>query len=171
MKKGNVVTTLRTEITDEDLLYLSYVYTLLVQDRVIEAIKHVEEGSASFKMYFLSEMPKGNNFKLISNQLRKDFNIPDVYIKKLINVVAFAHDCKLLKASRNFISIHNKGRFPQDMEPFELWKDFIHDHSYFGQLMTPLFQIRRNIESVNEQAQAESSAELAELFSEIDALV
>lgn len=171
VKKGNVVTTLRTEITEEDLLYLSYVYTLLVQDRVIEAIKHVEEGSASFQMYFLSEMPKGNNFKLISNQLRKDFNIPDVYIKKLINVVAFAHDCKLLKASRNFISIHNKGRFPQDMEPFELWKDFIHDHSYFGQLMTPLFEIRRNIESITIQAKEESSAELEDLFSEIDNLI
>ena len=126
-------------MTDEDLNEISFVYALLVQDRIIEGVKHVESGSASFNMYFLTEMPK--NFKKISSQLRKEFNVPGEIVNKLINVVAFASDSGLLKASRNFLSIHNKGRYPADPTDFENWKDFINQHSYFGQLVDPLFQI------------------------------
>lgn len=152
--KGKHVKTLRETISDKDLYYLSFVYTFLVQDRVIEAIKHMENGSASFKMYFLTEMP--NNLNAVGYQLRKDFDVPEEYINKLLYVIAWAHDSNLLTAARNFISIHNKGRFPRKMEAFEEWKEFIQENSYFGKLVEPLFDIHRNIKTV-QAAQAEES--------------
>lgn len=143
------------------MLYISFVYALLVQDRVIEGVKHVEAGSASFNMYFLTEMTK--NKKAIAKQLLgKDFNIPLKYVTKLINVIGFADDSGLLKASRNFLSVHNKGRYPADPTAFEQWKDFINEHSYFGQLMNPLFQIQKDINKVIED-EKENVSDNAEL--------
>lgn len=168
-KNGKPVQQLTQKITQADIIYLNFIYTRLVQDRVIEGIKHIEEGSSSFKIYFLREISKDSNIKTVQHQLLKDYKVPSQYISKLLYVIKFADSSGLLQASRNFISLYNKGKQPINPEPLLQWEDFIQGNSYFGSLVKPIYDIRSKIgtmKTVNAEAnQVQSQAALDALSS------
>lgn len=131
-------------INSHEAKLLGYTYTRLVQEMVIEGIKHTQNGSKDFDMYFLKSIGKLENEKKIRRDLSGIFGLDNSLIDKLFFIIRFAEDnYDLSKACRNFISLYNKGRFPLDSEALDHWEEYISNNTYFGSLLKPLFDIKQ----------------------------
>lgn len=150
-----------TQISDHDIQLLGYTYTRLVQEMVVEGIKHTSNGSKDFDIYFLKSIGKTENEKKIRNDLTGMFGLSNMLVDKLLFIIRFAEDNHdLAKACRNFISLYNKGRFPADPEALDYWEKYISETTYFGSLLKPLFDIK----NANQEAYEESEDSLDSLF-------
>ena len=67
---------------------ICYVYTRLVEEYVINAIKHMEGGSAHFKMYYLANMTASENLKIVTDKLIKEFNLSPKAAYAMTNIVS-----------------------------------------------------------------------------------
>lgn len=150
-----------TQISDHDIQLLGYTYTRLVQEMVVEGIKHTSNGSKDFDIYFLKSIGKTENEKKIRNDLTGMFGLSNMLVDKLLFIIRFAEDNHdLAKACRNFISLYNKGRFPADPEALDYWEKYISETTYFGSLLKPLFDIK----NANQEAYEEGEDSLDSLF-------
>ena len=130
-------------ISDQEANLLGHTYTRLVQERVIEGIKHVKNGSKDFEIYYLKEIVKEANVKKIRFQLINDYNLSEQMVNKLMFVIKFSEDNhNLIKGCKNFISLYNKGNSPANDEALNYWEDFISNNTYFGSLLKPLLNIK-----------------------------
>ena len=133
-----------TRISKHEAQLLGYTYTRLVQEFVIEGIKHVSNGSKGFDMYFLKSIGKEENEKKIRSDLTSTFGLSNILVDKLLFIVRFANDNHdLIKGCKNFISLYNKGRFPADTEALDHWEEYISNNTYFGSLLKVLFNIKQ----------------------------
>ena len=140
-KKDSSVAMVR--ISDQEANLLGHTYTRLVQERVIEGIKHVQNGSKDFEIYYLKEIVKEANVKKIRFQLINDYNLSEQMVNKLMFVIKFSEDNhNLIKGCKNFISLYNKGNSPANDEALNYWEDFISNNTYFGSLLKPLLNIK-----------------------------
>lgn len=148
-KTGEVIDRLTHRLTDHDMKYLPYVYTRLVQEQVIEAIKHMEGGSDEFKMYFLDNLTSDKHMDVVQRQLEHKFKVPKAQIVKLLGIIAFAIACDdALKGIKNFITKFNKGKIPQNPAALDQWAVEIQSTTYFGSLIKPLFDISQDIKQL-----------------------
>ena len=139
-KKGVTALTL---ITDAEAKLLVYTYTRLVQEMVIEGVKHVKNGSKDFDMYFLKNIGDPKHERKIRQDMNQLFGLSSDMIDKLLFIIRFAEDNNnMSKACRNFLSLYNKGRSPANTEALDYWEDYIASSTYFGKLLTPLFSIK-----------------------------
>lgn len=156
-ENGEIIERLSHRVSEFDLKYLPYVYTRLVQERVIEAIKHLTGGSSQFQMYYLDNITSDKNLPVVQKQLEKEFDVGRHQIGRLLGVIAFAiANDDALKAVKNFISKYNKGKMPADPVPLGRWEQSIQESTYFGSLITPLFEINQAIKNATLK-QVESS--------------
>lgn len=156
-ENGEIIERLAHRVNEYDLKYLPYVYTRLVQERVIEAIKHLTGGSSQFQMYYLDNITSDKNLPVVQKQLEKDFDVSRHQIGRLLGVIAFAiANEDALRAIKNFISKYNKGKMPADPVPLNRWEVDIQQSTYFGSLITPLFEINQAIQKAT-MKQVESS--------------
>lgn len=147
--KGEVIDRLVHRLTDYDLKYLPYAYTRLVQEQVIEGIKHMEGGSSAFKMYFLDNITDDNYIDTVQKELEHKFDVPKPQIAKLLGIIAFSIACDdALKGIKNFITKFNKGKIPVNPEALEQWEVEIQETTYFGSLVKPLFDISQQIKQL-----------------------
>ena len=129
--------------------YLPYAYTRLVQEQVIEGIKHMEGGSSAFKMYFLDNITDDNYIDTVQKELEHKFDVPKPQISKLLGIIAFSIACDdALKGIKNFITKFNKGKIPVNSEPLDQWEIEIQETTYFGSLVKPLFDISQQIKQL-----------------------
>ena len=149
-------------ISDQEANLLGHTYTRLVQEKVIEGVKHVKNGSKDFEIYYLQEIVKDSNVKKIRFQLINEYNLSDEMVNKLMFVIKFSEDNhNLIKGCKNFISLYNKGNAPANDEALNYWQDFIVNNTYFGSLLKPLLDISTQFKS-----KVESDSQLLEdLFS------
>ena len=139
-KKGVTALTL---ITDAEAKLLVYTYTRLVQEMVIEGVKHVKNGSKDFDMYFLKNIGDPKHERKIRQDMNQLFGLSSDMIDKLLFIIRFAEDNNnMSKACRNFLSLYNKGRSPANTEALDYWEDYIASSTYFGKLLSPLFSIK-----------------------------
>lgn len=155
--RGNQVNLL--PLSMEDLVYLTHMYTRLVQEKVIEGIKHVVNGSKDFEIFYLDNISSSANQTAITKILLSEFQMSRSMINKLLFVVRYAFETDLLKACRNFISLYNKGRLPRDLAPLEKWECQISEHTYLGKLVKDLFDIRTDYRDICDKAAFDFDAE------------
>ena len=164
---GKLIGNMKFKLTEDDVNYLSHIYTRLVQERVVEGIKHVMGGSTAFQIYFLDNITKESNQEIVKHQLENDFDVPPIMVSKLLNVIEFCiYDRNLLSACRSFIKKYNKGKLPrtdEDKEALDTWETFIQENTYFGSLVKPLFDIQNRIVEINEQ-EGDTSSSFDEIF-------
>lgn len=164
---GKLIGNMKFKLTEDDVNYLSHIYTRLVQERVVEGIKHVMGGSTAFQIYFLDNITKESNQEIVKHQLENDFDVPPIMVSKLLNVIEFCiYDRNLLSACRSFIKKYNKGKLPrtdEDKEALDTWETFIQENTYFGSLVKPLFDIQNRIVEINEQ-EDDTSSSFDEIF-------
>lgn len=141
-QKKNGVAALTT-VTPSEAKLLVYTYTRLVQEMVIEGVKHVKNGSKDFDMYFLKNIGDPKHERKIRQDMNKLFGLSSAMVDKLLFIIRFAEDNNdMSKACRNFLSMYNKGRSPKDSEALDYWEDYISQSTYFGKLLQPLFEIK-----------------------------
>ena len=63
---GKQIARMRFKLTPTESNYLAHVYTRLVQERVVEGIKHQTGGSTAFQIYFLREITESKNIELVN---------------------------------------------------------------------------------------------------------
>ena len=148
-------------LTEYDKKLLSFKQTELVQGNVIEAVKHLEGGSAAFKKYFLDGMTDANNIDVVRKELtlpyeKGGYNMRLEDANLMLYIVKWAKEAQLLKAVKNFITKYNKGKLPAKPEALDMWEDFIQANTYFGGLIQPLFDIKRAIEAKNAELRAQA---------------
>lgn len=141
-QKKNGVAALTT-VSPSEAKLLIYTYTRLVQEMVIEGVKHVKNGSKDFDMYFLKNIGDPKHERKIRQDMNKLFGLSSAMVDKLLFIIRFAEDNNdMSKACRNFLSMYNKGRSPKDSEALDYWEDYISQSTYFGKLLQPLFEIK-----------------------------
>ena len=122
---------------------ISYVYTRLVEEYVINAIKHMEGGSAHFQMYYLANMTTQENLKLVTDKLTKEFGLHPKAAHALTDIVEWAKQYGVLESIKAFIALYNKGNQP------DYSKDSIKDlfpliakFTFFGSLVNKLYELK-----------------------------
>ena len=128
-------------------------YIRLIQERVVEGVKHYSGGTAGFQMYYLKNITKPEFIDLVKKELEYEFGLNKILISKLLDVIEYAnYDNSLLLACQNFISKYNKGKLPKEPEVLEYWEDQIQEYTYFGSLVKPLFDIEKRIKELGQQS-------------------
>ena len=160
-------------LTQASMKLLSFKQTELVQGNVIEAVKHMEGGSSAFKKYFLDGMTDNNNIDIVRKELtlpyeQGGYNMRVEDANLMLYIVKWAKQSQLLKAVKNFITKYNKGKLPANSEALDMWEDFIQAETFFGGLIQPIFDIKRNvaqktIEAIAKAKEATSLEESLEL--------
>lgn len=167
---GKIIGNMKFRLNDDDINYLSHIYTRLVQERVVEGIKHVTGGSTAFQIYFLDNITKPANQEIVKQQLENDFDVPPIMIAKLLNVIEYcSYDKSLLTACRSFIKKYNKGKLPRleaDIVSLNIWESFIQENTYFGSLVKPLFDVQKQINELQLEAGNASEYSLSDLIGE-----
>lgn len=152
---GKFLGNMKFRLNEDDVNYLSHIYTRLVQERVVEGIKHVTGGSTAFQIYFLDNITKDANQEIVKSQLEKDFDVPPTMVAKLLNVIEYcSYDQSLLTACRSFIKKYNKGKLPRtdaDKKALAIWESFIQENTYFGSLVKPLFDVQKRINKLESE--------------------
>lgn len=121
---------------------ISYVYTRLVEEYVINAIKHMEGGSAQFEKYYLANMTATENLKVVSDKLIKEFGLSAKATHALTDIVEWSKQTGVMAAIKAFLALYNKGKSP-DKEKVDVDKLFplLAKHTFFGSLVSSLFDI------------------------------
>ena len=167
---GKIIGNMKFRLNDDDINYLSHIYTRLVQERVVEGIKHITGGSTAFQIYFLDNITKPANQEIVKQQLENDFDVPPIMIAKLLNVIEYcSYDKSLLTACRSFIKKYNKGKLPRleaDIVSLNIWESFIQENTYFGSLVKPLFDVQKQINELQLEAGNASEYSLSDLIGE-----
>lgn len=160
IKNGKNNGALTQVLTDNDREKLSFVHVMLIQGNVIEAAKHTEGGSASFQKYFLDGMTEKSNIDFVRNELTQDYGLTPEEANKMLYIVQWAKETNLLIAVKNFITKYNKGKLPKDSRALDEWESFIQANTYFGNLMFNVFDIKKNIQHMNEEVKRNTEAAL-----------
>lgn len=136
-------------LSKAEMKKIGYLYTRLVEDKVINAIKHMEGGSSSFDIYFLGNMTKNdqNAEKVANSLIAQPFNMDAKLVGVLMDIVRWANVSGVLKAVKGFISKYNKGAI-KEATPYDA---LIQKHTYVGSLVEPMFKC------VNEVADIKST--------------
>lgn len=166
-KKGENIPMVK--LTPMEYKELGYIYTRLVQEMVVEGIKHTSNGSKDFDIYFLKSIGTKANERKIRKDLRQIFGVDNALIDKLLFIIRFSKDNNdLIKASQNVISLYNKGKFPYDSEALDNWEESLINSTYFGSLVKPLFDIRtKNIQTLESNVQKLETI-MSEDFSDVE---
>lgn len=135
-------------VTDDELSQISYVYTRLVEEYVINAIKHMEGGSAHFKIYYLRNMTTNENIKTVYNKMVQEFGLSPKACSTLMDIIEWAKQNGVMAAVKDFIRLYNKGETATDANSHKLFKH-IANHTFFGSLVMDLYDVSTVIETAN----------------------
>ena len=135
-------------ITDHEVNMICYIYSRLVQDLVIRGIKHNAGGSDGFMPFLLDNMIKPAYSKIVYRYLKMEMGIPNDVIKKMFIMISWGESNGMIKSIMQFMSLHNSGKIPAmpNRENF----DIIVEHTFYGKLVAPLYEISRELDSVKE---------------------
>lgn len=132
------------KVIDSKMLnQICYVYTRLVEEYVINAIKHMEGGSSHFKMYYLANMTASENLKLVTEKLTKEFKLSPKAAYAMTDIIEWSKQNGIMKAVKAFISLYNKGtqiNYKENPE-FKNIFQYISKFTFFGGLVKDLYDL------------------------------
>lgn len=133
-------------ITTEMINQISYVYTRLVEEYVINAIKHMEGGSSHFRIYYLENMTVAENLKIVTEKLVKEFELSPKATHAFTDIVQWSKHFDVLSSVKSFITLYNKGKIVDFSlaNKAELF-DLIAQNTYFGNLVIELYQNKQKV--------------------------
>lgn len=144
----STVKTAPRSLSKAEMKKIGYLYTRLVEDKVINAIKHMEGGSAAFEIYYLRNMTLNdqNAQKVAMSLVSAPFNMDARLVNVLMDIVRWANTSGVLTAVKGFISKYNKGSNTDTSD----YDDVIQSHTYVGSLVEPMFQCVKEINAIKD---------------------
>lgn len=127
------------KFTTDEMDYITYLYSRLVQDMVVRGIKHTEGGSAGFKPFLLENMIQAEYRKLVQNTLINQLGIPKEIVRSMFHMLHWGKETGYIKSIMLFISMHYKGKIPDEYsaEHFEA----IRQNTFMGGLVEKIYEI------------------------------
>lgn len=147
---GNVIditTMMPVVFTAEDARYIRYVYSRLVQDLVVRGIKHNIGGSDGFKPFLMPNMCNPKYAPSVMKFLKSEMGVPVEIIHKMMAMIHWGMELtKFTDSIMQFITMFNRGRFPNPERVVEGHFNYIVDKTFYGKLTRPLYDIRHEVE-------------------------
>ena len=136
-------------ISNEEISKISYTYTRLVEEYVINAIKHMEGGSAAFEIYYLRNMTKNENIKIVYNKMVNEFGLHPRAGTMLMDIVEWAKTTGIMASVKDFIRLYNKGTDSLTQTDSKMFSKIAYN-TFFGSLVKSLFDITTSIVDAKE---------------------
>lgn len=133
-------------LSDSTISKMSYLYTRLVEEYVINAIKHMEGGSSSFVIFYLKNMTQSEDSatKVSQKLAGAPFNMERRMVSEFMDIIRWSSENGLMDAMKNYIRKYNKGK---DV-PTSEFDPYISDFTFFGKLTEPLNLITKEVDAV-----------------------
>ena len=154
------------QLTEEKARLFDFTYTQLLESKVVNAIKHVSNGSLGFQKYQLNAFgdPKHDK-KIVLKELQEELGLSRKDAIDLISLIIWAHESGYLKACKSFLSMHNKGVIEQDEEVFAMFEDVV-KYTFVGSLFKEFYEVNKEILRIaNEVEESSSSVDTSSLLS------
>ena len=137
---------------------IEFVYVCIVQERVVEGIKHLEGGSSGFGIYYLNNITDKTHEKEIKKQLTQNYWLTTQEVERFLAILNFVKGLDgLLGASVNFIKKYNKGKLPTPtksnpnvVEELQKHEQLLMECTYFGTLVKPLYLISQQVKALDD---------------------
>lgn len=153
------------KISDYEHRLLSFNYVRLVEEKVINSIKHVENGSSEFRKFYLDNLTDSSAVMTVYKALTNELHMENKLATKLLRIVHWAKQTGFLKTVKDYISIYNSGA-NKDIDYDQ--ETVIDKHTYFGSLMHELIDIRSVINGYRLPIEGDTSNEVVDLEFDLD---
>ena len=130
-------------IKEEDLSTYDHIYTMVLENRVINAIKHVSGGASSHAVFYLKNMTKDDkSVKKVIESIENDLGYSREIAVSICRIVNWAVNTNALEMCNKFLRMHNKGALVDlgDAD-IQMWFKHIVDYTFFGGMLSPIFTI------------------------------
>ena len=137
------------KISDKDFQTMTFSYIRGLQDFVISAVKHSDNGSADFEVLYLNNFHKQKSVKLLRDIFVNEFKLSPALVAKMFAVVTWAKQSMMLDGCKAFLRLYNKGVTPTNIDQItglEMHEKFIQENTFFGQMMQPIYDLRQQAE-------------------------
>lgn len=136
-------------IRPEEFLTILALYKIALQDFVVTGVKHNDNGSKGFEIFFLRNMAKPENAEAIHKTLTTRLDATPLIASKILHVVTWASETGILKACNAFLRLYNKGQEPNEetQEILNTLEPFIQENTFFGLLLKDVYDVRKQSES------------------------
>ena len=133
-------------LTTECMQIIDYTYIRLIEEGVVNAIKHVENGAMGFQKYYLSSIsnPQSDK-KIIVNELVSKFDMSREEAITLLKLIVWAGETGYLTACKKFLQMHNKGVVCEDKAITSLFPDIV-NYTFLGNMFKNFYNINNVIE-------------------------
>lgn len=157
------------KITKEDFQTMTFSYIRGLQDFVISAVKHSDNGSADFEALYLQNFHKKDSRKILQDIFINDFKLSPILVAKMFSIVEWSKTTQTLEGAKCFLRLYNKGVEPyreEDVEAFTKHEDFIQQNTFFGQMVQPIYDLRKKSEHNSSITVTDLTSWLDEIVSE-----
>lgn len=83
------------QITLDELRFLQFIFSKIVQDSVVEGVKHVKGGSSGYDIFAIGSIEE--NKEITAEVLKTNFNLSDNIVSKFIQIAILANDNEAIK--------------------------------------------------------------------------
>lgn len=145
---------------------LSFKYTQALQDFVVRGVKHSDNGSKDFEILFLREFWKPENNKKVMTLLTAGLKMNPLLASRMFSVITWAKETGFLSACGSFLRLYNKGAEPTDKEAIkalEKNEEYIQQNTYFGNLLEPVYLLRKHSNETKKERKAIQKKALEQL--------
>ena len=137
-------------ITQDEINEICYVYSRLVQDFVIRGIKHNDGGSDGFKRFLLANMITSQYRDKVMKFFRDKLGLNPKVINQFFAMIAWGEATEVTQSIMQFISLHNKGKESKSLPNLDNF-DLIVKRTFYGRLVSDLYEIRNEVERAVEE--------------------
>ena len=144
-------------LTPDKMKLFDHIYIRLIEEKVINAIKHVSNGSLGFQKYQLNAFgdPKHDK-KIVLKELQEEFGVQRKDAIEIISLIIWAHNSGYLKACKSFLSMHNKGVVETDEDVLSKFENIV-KYTFVGSLFAEFFEISKRILKIGEEVESSGS--------------
>lgn len=141
-----------------------------LQDYVVSAIKHSQDGSSNFDNLLLKNMADESNRKKVFAILTDNLNLTPTQANEILRIISWASVTGIYSAASSFLRYYNKGNSPRTDEAkayLDQHEHFIQRGTYFGRLMKPVYDVIQTHKEKQGFTTSRRSEELAKLLADI----
>lgn len=141
-----------------------------LQDYVVSAIKHADNGSSNFDNLLLKNMADESNRKKVFAILTDNLNLTPTQANEILRIISWASVTGVYSAASSFLRYYNKGNPPRtdDAKAYlDQHEHFIQRGTYFGRLMKPVYDVIQTHKEKQGFTTSRRSEELAKLLANI----
>lgn len=139
-------------LTDAEFQAADHIYTETVERYVINAIKHIMGGAMQHEKFLLKNLGENKgNLQNVVKTITNEMHYTKREAMTIITLAIWANTNELIELASAFLKMHNKGEVDavdlNNPETFK-WFELLVEHSFFGKMIKPVFEIHKIAEGL-----------------------